>query len=49
MIAKFDAEDVKRYGTNDAASWGNRQWHFGTLPKAARFYMVAVCEEKEES
>jgi len=43
LLDKFDAEDEKKYGTKEAASWGRMNWRWGDLPSCAKFHGVAVC------
>ena len=42
LVARFDSEDVTRYGSADAASWGRMRWEFGELPQSCKWYGVAV-------
>ena len=33
LLDKFDAEDIKRFGTPGAQDWGRRKWAGGALPQ----------------
>jgi len=49
LVARFDAEDVEKYGSPDAAHWGGLNWVAGGLPQSSRdgYAFVVVYENQD--